>query len=53
MQTKLSKAGYLRAEEIDGHFGNITLGAVLAFQFENSLEVDGVCGPATQQKLGM
>lgn len=53
LQTKLSIAGYLRSSEIDGDFGNITLGAVLAFQFENDLEVDGVAGPLTQKALGM
>ena len=53
MQTKLCAAGYLRASEIDGDFGNITFGAVLAFQYDNDLEVDGSCGPLTQQALGM
>lgn len=53
MQAHLHAKGYLRKNEIDGDFGRITLGAVLAFQFENSLEVDGVCGPATKAALGM
>lgn len=47
MQTKLCTAGYLRSSEIDGDFGNITFGAVLAFQWDNDLEVDGSCGPQT------
>lgn len=51
MQTKLCEHGYLRKNEIDGHFGRITLGALLAFQFEHQLAVDGICGPATIQKL--
>ena len=51
MQARLSALGYLRKNEIDGDFGKITLGALLAFQFENGLEVDGVCGPATNAKL--
>ena len=51
MQQQLFKAGYLRENEIDGDFGRITLGAVLAFQFENNLEVDGVCGNKTWAKL--
>ena len=32
-------------------FGTITLGALLAFQFENGLAVDGICGPATMAAL--
>ena len=51
IQTALANKGYLRKTEIDGSFGKITLGAVLAFQFENGLTVDGVCGPATKAKL--
>lgn len=51
MQTALAIKGYLRESEIDGDFGRITLGAVLAFQFESGLEVDGICGSKTQAKL--
>lgn len=51
MQSRLAEKGYLRKSEIDGDFGKITLGAVLAFQFENGLDVDGVCGPLTQAAL--
>ena len=51
MQTKLADRGYLRKTEIDGDFGKITLGAVLAFQLENKLAVDGICGPATKTAL--
>ena len=51
MQTALAARGYLRASEIDGDFGRITLGAVCAFQLENGLEVDGICGPKTQTAL--
>lgn len=51
MQTALANKGYLRKTEIDGSFGKITLGALLAFQFENGLEVDGICGSKTQSKL--
>lgn len=51
MQARLHALGYLRKSEIDGDFGKITLGALLAFQFENGLEVDGVCGPKTKAKL--
>ena len=51
MQARLHALGYLRKTEIDGDFGKITLGAVCAFQLENGLIVDGVCGPATQAAL--
>jgi surface antigen len=53
MQTALADRGYLRASEIDGDFGKITLGALLAFQLEAGLEVDGICGPKTAAALGI
>ena len=49
LQTKLCAKGYLRKSEIDGDFGKITLGALLAFQLENGLI--GVCGDETKAKL--
>lgn len=51
LQEALVYRGYLRKNEVDGDFGVITLGAVLAFQFENGLEVDGVAGAYTQAAL--
>lgn len=51
LQEKLYAAGYMRDGETDGDFGTITFGALLAFQFDNSLEVDGVCGPQTKAAL--
>ena len=51
MQKALCDKGYLRKSEIDGDFGKITLGGLLAFQFENGLAVDGLCGPATKTAL--
>lgn len=53
MQDALAAAKYLRDSERDGDFGVITLGAVLAYQLEHGLEVDGICGPATQAALGI
>ena len=44
---------YLRKNEIDGDFGNITFGALLAYQYDKGLKVDGICGPITQRSLGM
>lgn len=51
MQEKLCAQGYLRQSEIDGVFGKITLGALLAFQFEHKLDVDGLCGDKTKAAL--
>ena len=51
MQSRLSALGYLRKNEIDGDFGKITLGALCAYQLENGLTVDGVCGAQTRKKL--
>ena len=51
MQERLAEHGYLRSTETDGSFGRITLGALLAFQFEQGLEVDGVCGAKTRAAL--
>ena len=51
LQESLVYRGYLRRSEIDGDFGVITLGAVLAFQLENGLKVDGIAGPATHKAL--
>ncbi len=53
MQKALINKKYLRPNEADGDFGTITLGALLAFQFENKLSVDGVCGPLTKKALGI
>lgn len=51
LQKLLADAGYMRRAEIDGDFGKITKGAVLCYQYENKLEVDGVCGPETWAHL--
>lgn len=53
MQRRLIAAGYLRKGEDDGDFGNITFGALLAYQMDNGIAVDGVCGPASCRKLGV
>ena len=51
LQYELIAHGYLRETELDGDFGVITLGAVLAFQLEHGLSVDGICGPETRSAL--
>lgn len=50
LQWELNRLGYYTGD-IDGKFENVTLGALLAFQFENGLDVDGVCGPATKNMI--
>ena len=51
IQARLAARGYLRAGEIDGDFGRITLGAVCAFQLENGLKCDGIAGRLTRTAL--
>jgi len=51
LQYELIERGYMRSNECDGSFGVITLGAILAYQLKNGLELDGVCGPATRASL--
>lgn len=52
LQEGLLKLGFsLPKYGADGDFGNETLAAVKAFQTANSLTVDGVCGPATWNRL--
>lgn len=50
MQWELEKRKFY-AGKIDGKFDVITLGALLAFQFKNALDVDGLCGPKTRAAL--
>ena len=48
LQTKLIQRGYdLAPYGADGKFGNKTFEAVKAFQRDNGLQVDGICGKAT------
>lgn len=47
LQEALVKEKQLRPNEVDGDFGIITRNAVLGFQLDNKLEVDGIVGPAT------
>lgn len=46
LQGELARLGYLTGEP-DGHFGLMTQEAVLAFQADNALTVDGIVGPRT------
>lgn len=51
LQQALADKGYYFADHIDGDFGKETFGAVLAFQLDSGLDVDGICGPATRKSL--
>ena len=50
LQNRLEKLGYAPGYT-DGKFGTSTEAAVMAFQANNNLTVDGKAGPATQRKL--
>lgn len=50
LQAALTDAGY-ELGKIDGDFGIKTQRAVVCFQFEHSLDVDGIAGPQTQAAL--
>ncbi|MCX3064081.1 peptidoglycan-binding protein [Streptomyces beihaiensis] len=51
LQRNLVGLGYLGAGGVDGVYGPATKDAVLAFQSDNSLEVDGIAGPQTDAAL--
>lgn len=53
LQNALIQNGYLRRNELDGDFGLVTLGAVLAWQLKHNLDVDGIVGPKTWESLRM
>ena len=50
VQNRLSELGY-QVGDLDGNFGNMTESAVRAFQSDNGLDVDGIAGPKTLEKL--
>lgn len=50
LQTQLADVGYF-ASKVDGIFGPRTRGAVLTFQADHGLTVDGVVGPQTWRAL--
>ena len=50
LQRRLKELGYYNGSS-DGSFGDATEAAVMAFQLQNNLTVDGKAGPATQRAL--
>ncbi len=52
VQARLKTLGYYRST-VDGAWGNGTLRAVLAYQSDGGLSVDGVIGAASERKLGL
>jgi|GEM_PF-2576975 len=50
VQSKLNSVGY-NCGAVDGYYGNLTYNAVVAFQRNNSLDVDGIVGPNTWNNL--
>ena len=50
LQRRLIDAGF-GPDEIDGRFGPQTAAAVRAFQKQNDLDVDGIVGPNTWERL--
>lgn len=51
LQWYLYKLGYLKASDIDGAFGPTTYNAVVKFQTDYSLDVDGLVGSGTRGEL--
>ena len=50
LQADMAALGYFSGR-IDGHFGQLTRGALLAFQADADLATDGVAGPMTWRAL--
>ncbi|MFD7982863.1 peptidoglycan-binding protein [Kitasatospora indigofera] len=51
LQRNLAGLGYLAAGGVDGVYGPATKNAVLSFQSDNDLSVDGIAGPQTNAAL--
>ncbi len=49
LQAALTRLGY--PLDIDGVYGTLTYNAVVSFQRDNGLSVDGICGPITRQAI--
>ncbi|MFD7626577.1 peptidoglycan-binding protein [Streptomyces sp. NPDC059851] len=51
LQRNLAGLGYLPLSGVDGVYGPITKNAVLSFQSDNDIAVDGIAGPQTNGTL--
>ena len=51
LQNNLVKLGFLKPEDVDGDFGDITEKAVIAFQTANHIGIDGEVGDETKKKM--
>ena len=51
LQNRLLELGYTELGTADGSFGKLTESAVVHFQQDNGLEVDGIVGPMTWEVL--
>jgi peptidoglycan hydrolase-like protein with peptidoglycan-binding domain len=51
LQMRLVELGYSEVGALDGIFGRNTEAAVRTFQARNRLEVDGIAGPRTWERL--
>lgn len=51
LQYALAQKTYLSGDGADGIFGNQTFGALLGFQYDNKLEMTGICDKSTRDKL--
>ncbi|WP_055526440.1 peptidoglycan-binding protein [Streptomyces graminilatus] len=51
LQRNLAGLGYLPLDGVDGVYGARTKNAVLSFQSDNDLDVDGIAGPMTKSAL--
>ena len=51
LQNKLVKLGFLKPEDVDGDFGDITEGAVIEFQKKYKIGIDGEVGDETKKKM--
>lgn len=51
LQQRLIDKGYMSKGEVDGSFGKKTMSGVLGFQFDNNLEMTGVCDAKTRELL--